>query len=73
MSWGVENQKRREGVMELMEISSRIMKNNPNHVNEVQKSATGCWMEQSTACNAVISVIYPLIAQSGKSRNGRNI
>ena len=46
MSWGVENQKRREGVMELMEISSRIMKKNPNHVNEVQKSTTGCWMEQ---------------------------
>ena len=46
MSWGVENQRRREGVMELMEISARIMKNNPNHVNEVQKSTTGCWMEQ---------------------------
>ena len=46
MSWGVENQRRREGVMELMEISARIMKNNPNHVNEVHKSTTGCWMEQ---------------------------
>ena len=46
MSWGVEDEKRRKGVLELMEISSKLMKANPNHVNEVAKSTTGCWMEQ---------------------------
>ncbi|NTV93736.1 MAG: hypothetical protein HGA72_10915, partial [Chlorobiaceae bacterium] len=42
----VEDEKRRKGVLELMELSSRIVKENPNHVNEVAKSTSGCWMEQ---------------------------
>ena len=46
MSWGVENQQRRKDILELMDISARIMQENPNHVNEVHKSNTGCWMEQ---------------------------
>jgi len=46
MSWGVESQQRRKDILELMQISEKIMKANPNHVNEVQKSASGCWMEQ---------------------------
>ena len=46
MSWGVEDEKRWKGVLELMEISSKLMKANPNHVNEVSKSTSGCWMEQ---------------------------
>ncbi|NTW82064.1 MAG: hypothetical protein HGB36_01670 [Chlorobiaceae bacterium] len=46
MSWGVEDEQRRKGVLELMEISEKIMRENPNHVNEVKKSSSGCWMEQ---------------------------
>ncbi len=46
MSWGVEHQGRREGIKELMAISEKIMRANPNHVNEVPKSTSGCWMEQ---------------------------
>jgi hypothetical protein len=46
MSWGVEHEQRRKDILELMDISARIMKANPNHVNEVAKSTTGCWMEQ---------------------------
>ncbi|MEI6638163.1 MAG: hypothetical protein FDX02_07625 [Chlorobium sp.] len=46
MSWGVEHQQKRQDIQELMEIASRIMKANPNHVNEVDKSKNDCWMEQ---------------------------
>ena len=46
MSWGVEHQQKRKDILELMDISARIMKANPNHVNEVPKSTSGCWMEQ---------------------------
>jgi len=46
MSWGVEDDKRRRDILELMEISARIVRENPNYVNEVQKSTNGCWMEQ---------------------------
>ncbi|NTV06917.1 MAG: hypothetical protein HGA59_10535 [Chlorobiaceae bacterium] len=46
MSWGVEHQQKRKDILELMDLSARIMKANPNHVNEVPKSASGCWMEQ---------------------------
>jgi len=46
MSWGVEDEARRKGVRELMDLSEKIMRENPNHVNEVKKSSSGCWMEQ---------------------------
>ena len=46
MSWGVENEKKRRDILELMAISEKIVKENPNHVNEVTKSANGCWMDQ---------------------------
>jgi hypothetical protein len=46
MSWGVEHEQKRKDILELMEVSERIMRANPNHINEVQKSASGCWMEQ---------------------------
>ena len=46
MSWGVEHQQKRKDILELMDIASRIMKENPNHVNEVSKSNNDCWMEQ---------------------------
>ena len=46
MSWGVENPQKRKDIRELMEIASRIMKENPNYVNEVKKSHNNCWMEQ---------------------------
>ncbi len=46
MSWGVEDEQRRRDILELMDISARIVKENPNYVNEVKKSTNGCWMEQ---------------------------
>ena len=46
MSWGVEHQQKRKDILELMYIATRIMKENPNHVNEVAKSPNDCWMEQ---------------------------
>lgn len=46
MSWGVEDDDRRKGIRELMEISEKLVRENPNHINEVTKSASGCWMEQ---------------------------
>ncbi|MBM3422374.1 MAG: hypothetical protein FJY09_03865 [Chlorobi bacterium] len=46
MSWGVEDEKRRKDILELMKISEKIVRENPNHVNEVSRSANGCWMEQ---------------------------
>jgi len=46
MSWGVEHQQKRKDILELMDIATRIMKENPNHVNEVPKSPNDCWMEQ---------------------------
>jgi len=46
MSWGIEDEGRRKGVKKLMELSEKIMRENPNHVNEVSKSDSGCWMEQ---------------------------
>jgi hypothetical protein len=46
MSWGVENEQRRKDILELMSVSEKIMKANPNHVNEVSKSTNGCWMDQ---------------------------
>ncbi|MGB0130477.1 hypothetical protein [Chlorobium sp.] len=49
MSWGVEDEQRRRDILELMDISARIVKENPNYVNEVKKSTNGCWMEQMYA------------------------
>lgn len=46
MSWGIESEKKRKDILELMDISTKIVTANPNHVNEVQKSTNGCWMEQ---------------------------
>jgi len=46
MSWGVEDEQRRKGILELMKLSEEIVRANPNHVNEVNKSRNGCWMEQ---------------------------
>ena len=46
MSWGVEHGQRRKDILELMDISEKIIRANPNHVNEVSKSTIGCWMEQ---------------------------
>ncbi|NHQ59827.1 hypothetical protein G9409_04365 [Chlorobium sp. BLA1] len=46
MSWGVENEQKRKDIKELLDVSERIMRANPNHVNEVAKSDSGCWMEQ---------------------------
>ena len=46
MSWGVEHEGRRKGIQELMRVSEKIMRANPNHINEVAKSNSGCWMEQ---------------------------
>ena len=46
MSWGIEDQQRRKDILALMDISEKIMRENPNHVNDVAKSSSGCWMEQ---------------------------
>jgi len=46
MSWGVESEQKRKDIRELLDIASRVMQENPNHVNEVAKSNNDCWMEQ---------------------------
>uniref|UniRef100_Q3ATN5 Uncharacterized protein n=1 Tax=Chlorobium chlorochromatii (strain CaD3) TaxID=340177 RepID=Q3ATN5_CHLCH len=46
MSWGVEDPQKRKDIRELMDIASKIVQENPNHVNEVKKSHNNCWMEQ---------------------------
>lgn len=46
MSWGVGDPKKRKDILELMEIGIRKNMENPNYVNEVKKSANGCWMDQ---------------------------
>lgn len=42
----IEEEKKHHYLKELIEISDRIIEENPNHVDEVKKSETGCWMEQ---------------------------
>ncbi len=46
MSWGMEDPKKREDILYLMELSTKKMMENPNYVNEVKKSSNGCWMDQ---------------------------
>jgi hypothetical protein len=46
MSWGVGSEQKRKDIRELMDIASKIIQENPNHVNEVAKSKNDCWMEQ---------------------------
>lgn len=46
VSWGMEDPKKRKDILELMELSTQKMMENPNHVNEVKKSSDGCWMMQ---------------------------
>lgn len=42
----IEEEKKHQYLKELIEISDRIIEENPNFVDEVKKSETGCWMEQ---------------------------
>jgi hypothetical protein len=46
MSWGIENQKKRKDILDLMDIGVRKTTANHNYVNEVAKSTNGCWMDQ---------------------------
>ncbi|HWQ26816.1 MAG TPA: hypothetical protein VN367_08555 [Chlorobaculum sp.] len=46
MSWGIENEKKRKDILDLMDIGVRKTMANPNYVNEVAKSTNGCWMDQ---------------------------
>jgi hypothetical protein len=42
----IEEEKKHHYMKNLIEISDKIIEENPNFVDEVQKSETGCWMEQ---------------------------
>ncbi|NTV45586.1 MAG: hypothetical protein HGB11_03480 [Chlorobiales bacterium] len=42
----IEEEKKHQHLKELMEISDRIIQENPNFIDEVKKSETGCWMDQ---------------------------
>lgn len=42
----IEEEKKHGYMKNLVEISDKIIEENPNFINEVKKSETGCWMEQ---------------------------
>jgi hypothetical protein len=42
----LEDEKKEQHLRQLVEISDKIMDENPNFVDEVKKSETGCWMDQ---------------------------
>jgi hypothetical protein len=42
----IEEERKHRYLKELTEISERILAENPNFIDEVPKSETGCWMEQ---------------------------
>ncbi|NTW48857.1 MAG: hypothetical protein HGB19_03830 [Chlorobiales bacterium] len=42
----IEEEKKHQYLKELIEISDRIIEKNPNFIDEVKKSETGCWMDQ---------------------------
>ncbi len=46
MSAMIENEKKHGYLRDLIETGDRIIEENPNFVDEVQKSETGCWMDQ---------------------------
>lgn len=46
LSQVIEDEKKNHHLKELMEISERIIRENPNFIDEVKKSENGCWMEQ---------------------------
>ncbi|MFN3392997.1 MAG: hypothetical protein ACK41G_05610 [Candidatus Thermochlorobacter sp.] len=42
----IEEEKQHGYLKDLIETGDRLIEENPNYVDEVQKSETGCWMEQ---------------------------
>ncbi|MCS6988429.1 MAG: hypothetical protein NZM06_02820 [Chloroherpetonaceae bacterium] len=42
----IEEEKKHGYMKSLIEISDKIIEENPNFINEVKKSETGCWMDQ---------------------------
>jgi hypothetical protein len=42
----IEEEKKHGYMKNLIEISDKIIEENPNFIDEVKKSETGCWMEQ---------------------------
>jgi len=42
----IEEEKKHGYLKDLIEIGDRLIEENPNYVDEVRKSETGCWMEQ---------------------------
>ncbi len=42
----IEEEKQHGYLKDLIETGDRLIEENPNYVDEVKKSETGCWMEQ---------------------------
>ncbi len=42
----IEEEKKHGYMKSLIEISDKIIEENPDFIDEVQKSETGCWMDQ---------------------------
>jgi hypothetical protein len=42
----IEDEKKEQNMKTLIEISDKLIEQNPNYIDEVKKSETGCWMDQ---------------------------
>ena len=42
----LEEEKKEQRLKKLIDISDKLIEENPNFVDEVKKSETGCWMDQ---------------------------